>query len=320
LHSYLALIEPIVKFTSRNLFLTAGVVVSISIGLCIANYFTDEQDTALADKSATDTGLTELPHDAGARHMATDSWGLSPFASGALSTSTAQEVSNTKAKAAMLFGRNGREMDFEGLTAAQYIAKWSVTARTGNKEAAYKTYQAESVCANKDEPLAEYATEVERGQALREKKELANICEGVSLAQVQERMQFLTLAAQAGNTQAKIDFYMEGPSGQSANPADGADDPGLQQWKESAVKNLQEAAAHGEPFALALLAQNYYSGELTPSDLKMSLTYTVADEVARNVTLSPTQLRSRFGAQMSDADFQNALQSGEQIANECCRK
>lgn len=133
-------------------------------------------------------------------------------------------------------------------------------------------------------------------------------------------MHFLADAARAGNAKARIDFYMEGPYGRPINLAANRDDPTVQQWKEEAVTNLKAAAGTGEPFALALLSQAYYAGELVPRDAGMALAYTVAEATARNVDLSQTQLHRRFGAQMSDTDFQNAVQLGMQIALECCKK
>jgi hypothetical protein len=222
--------------------------------------------------------------------------------------------------AAAVYARSGRQVDLGGLTVQQYISKWNSLARAGDKDAAYNVYQATAVCASNDDPAPAYNSAAELGQFLDERKKLLALCEGVNAAQLQERMSFLAVAARAGKVEAQIDYFMEGPYGHDVNLAKSADDPVVQQWKTEAVTELKAAAAQGEPFALALLAQIYEAGELLPRDAKQSLAYKVAEADARNSVLSEEQLRRNIGAQMSDADFASALQTGKQIAAACCKK
>jgi len=219
-----------------------------------------------------------------------------------------------------VYARNGRQVDLDGLTAQEYIAKWNSLARSGDKDAAYNVYQAAAVCASNDEPAPAYNSAAELGRFLDERKKLLALCAGVNPAQLQERLSFLALAARAGKVEAQIDYFMEGPYGRDTDLAKSADDPVVQQWKTEAVAELKSAAGQGEPFALALLAQVYDAGELLPRDAKLALAYKVAEADARNSALSEDQLRRNAGAQMSDADFSGALQTGRQIASACCKK
>lgn len=242
----------------------------------------------------------------------------SPFGLGN-ATEPANYQQQDKADAAILYGRNGRRVDFEGMTALEYITKWSGQARAGDMAAAYRIYQAESVCANNDDPVADYDNAIEREQFLNERKTLKKLCEGVSPAQVQERLHFLALAARSGKVDAQIDFFMEGPYGRALDLSENRDDPLVQKWKDDALGGLKSAAAHGEPFAFGLLSMSYNSGELGPRDLKLSLAYKEAEAEVRNTPLSEAQMRRKFGAQMSDADFESALQLGKQIVLDCCK-
>ena len=285
-----------------------------SIGLCSAFFFSGNLDFVLAHR----TSEKERKPIVTESHFYSNQWGVSPFAIGEPLKTVPQMTDKNNSN--IIYGRNGRVVDFGGLTASEFISKWSALARTGNKEAAYQAYQAESVCANNDDPITKFESKADQDESQRDREELQKLCVGVTPAQVQERLYFLSMAAKSGNVKAQIDFYMEGPYGKSIDLVANRDDPIVQQWKDSAVLNLKAAAQQGEPFAMALLAQVYLAGELLPLDTKMSLTYTVADAVVRNVNLSEEQLRKRFGSQMSAEDFETALQAGKHIANECCKK
>lgn len=245
-------------------------------------------------------------------------WGASPFGRGAAEAGGASRLWFAGAPSAAVYGRNGRTIDFGGKDAAAYIAQWSSLARTGNADAAYKVYQAAGVCANNDEAAPEFITAAENQRFLHERVGLEQLCAGVTPAQVQERMTFLRMAAQAGNADAQIDFYMEGPNGRPLSLAENADDPAVATWKEDSLVYLKAASAQGQPFALALLSLVYDVGEVAPQDLKMSLAYAAADAAARNAPLSPALVRNRFSG-LSDAEFADALRLGAQIADSCCK-
>jgi len=243
---------------------------------------------------------------------------ISPFAPG--TANQGNGLAASPQPPAAVYARNGRQVDLGGLTVQEYISKWNSLARAGDKDAAYNVYQAAAVCASNDEPAPAYDSAAELAQFLDQRKKLLALCAGVNSAQLQERLSFLSLAARAGKVEAQIDYFMEGPYGRDTDLAKSADDPVVQQWKTEAVTELKSAAGQGEPFALALLAQVYGAGELLPRDARLSLAYKVAEADARNSALSEEQLRRNAGAQMSDADFASALQTGKQIAAACCKK
>jgi hypothetical protein len=244
--------------------------------------------------------------------------GVSPFGNGESTTTARAHHSMFDAPPSLLFARNGRIVDLHGLSAADYIAQWSTRARTGDMEAAYQVFQAADICAEASEPLPQMHADSDKQASLKERAELEQLCKNVTPAQVAERMNFLAAAARAGNHDAQIDFYMEGPNGRQ--PQAGDDDTATAQWKQQSLAYLQAAASGGDSFSLGLLANAYDAGLLTPPDAKMSLAYTVADMMARNVSATPSILRNRFGSQLSDADFNAGMQMGAQIAAQCCGK
>lgn len=293
--------------TTHRLYLLAAACA----GLGAAAYFAFSQTQAAPQKPSA---LQALPSVQRA-----SAYGASPFGRGAVLEIGRRRAAASGAPAEAIYGRNGRAVDFGGQNAAAYIAQWSSLARTGDSAAAYKVFQAADVCATLDEAAPDFLIAAEREQYLRERAALEKLCAGVTPAQVQERMRFLTQAARAGVVDAQIDFYMEGPDGRQGDLAGQADDPATVQWKEEALFYLKFASTKGEPFALALLSLVYDVGEVAPKDPRLSLAYAVADATARNVALTPG-LRDRYGAQMSDADFNSAVQLGAQIAEACCKR
>jgi hypothetical protein len=262
-----------------------------------------------APESAASPPPTKLAH--------ASAWGASPFGEGGVDAALPRpHRSMLDAPPPALFARNGRIVDLHGLSAAAYIAQWSTRARTGDVQAAYNVFQAADVCAAISEPLPEMQAGDDKQALLKERAELERVCKNVTPAQIAERMDFLAIAARAGNHDAQIDFYMEGPNGRQAQAGD--NDETTAQWKQQSLAYLQAAASGGNTFSLGLLANSYDAGLLTPPDAKLSLAYTVADMMARNVTATPSLLRNRFGSQLSDDDFNAGMQMGAQIAAQCC--
>ncbi len=218
-----------------------------------------------------------------------------------------------------IYGRNGRAINFAGNSAAQVIDAHIAAARSGDVKAAYAVYQAESACANSDEPVADYQDPAEREQFVLQRERLRKLCIGVSPAQVQERLAFLTLAARAGDPQARVDFYLEGPNGMPLDSVADHSDPGLIQWKEDAVGYLKSAAGQCDQFALGLLSTAYDAGQLVERAPKVALAYSVAATLAHGVTPTKDQLQSRFGDQMSAQELDDGLQMGMQIGRASCK-
>jgi hypothetical protein len=225
--------------------------------------------------------------------------------------------------AASVYGRNGRPLALNGASIAQYIAARAARARQGDLKAGYELYQALSLCARRDEPLPEFARPAERDAAVREQAALQRDCLSISPAQVQERLRWLSAAAQSGNPAAQIDFYMEGPfaatPGRPLDPEQAASDPAVAAWKAEALGHLRSAAAQCDSFAMGLLATLYDSGELSPPSPRQALAYAVANAAARKLALSDEQLRDRFGEAVSAGDLVAGREAGAKLAAESCR-
>lgn len=222
------------------------------------------------------------------------------------------------APAQVFYGRNGRPVDFGGKDAAAYIAERAARARTGDLKAAYEAYQAASGCAAADDPLPEFFSEDELKETRRERERMHRLCANVSPAQLQERMRFLGQLADAGQREAMIDFYMEGPGGKPVDLGARADDPEVQQWKQQAVAYLRQAGAQCDQFALGLLANAYDAGQIVARDPAASMTYAIASNAARHRPLTEQQLRERFGEELAPGAFDAALQAGSRLAAASC--
>jgi hypothetical protein len=218
----------------------------------------------------------------------------------------------------LVYGRHGRAIDFQGQSAAQYIGRRMAAARTGNIQAAYEVYLAESVCANNDTALAEYQDPLERERFLQERESAKNLCDGVTPAQLQERMVFLAQAARAGNADAQIDFYTEGPYGRQIEIAENDTDLIVKQWKIDAMHHLSAAAGRCDPFALGLLAAAYDAGVIAERAPKMVMVYNAAASAARNRALTREKLSEQYGDQMSAADFDDAVRMAGEISHAAC--
>jgi hypothetical protein len=222
------------------------------------------------------------------------------------------------APATVFYGRNGRPVDFGGKDAAAYIAERAARARTGDLKAAYEAYQAASGCAAAEDPLPDFFSEADRLAAQRARERMRKLCANVSPAQLQERMRFLGQLADAGNRDAQVDFYMEGPGGKPADLQARADDPEVRQWKQQAMVYLEQAGAGCDQFALGLLSNAYDAGQLVERDAGRSMAYAIASNAARRHPLSEQQLRQRFGEELAPADFNAAVQAGTQLSASSC--
>ncbi|WP_036169141.1 hypothetical protein [Massilia sp. 9096] len=221
------------------------------------------------------------------------------------------------APAVPIYGRNGRAIDFGGKDAAAYIDERAAAARTGDLHAAYQVYQAASACAAAEDPLPEFLDPQEGETAVRERAHVRALCARVSPAQLQERMRFLTRAADAGERAAQVDFFMEGPNGKPLAEAD-TSDPQVQQWQQQALAYLKGAGAQCDQFALGLLSNAYDAGQLGARDPALAMAYQIASNAARNKPLTEQQLRQRWGEELAPADFDSARAEGAQITGASC--
>ena len=219
-----------------------------------------------------------------------------------------------------LVGRGGRVVDLNGLDVAQYIAQREGAARLGNIKAAYEVYQAVALCANVDEPLPDTQETADRERLERSRARQRTLCANISPIQVQERMRYLKLAADAGNAEAQVDYFMEGPAGRPVDVTASADDPAVKQWKQDAMTYLKTAGAHCDSYALSLLSNAYDAGSIVERDPGLVAAYGVAAARARGIDRTPAQWKLQFGEDLSDADFDAALKLDVQPADGACRR
>ncbi len=215
-----------------------------------------------------------------------------------------------------LAGRSGRIVDLGGLDVAHYIALREGAARLGDLKAVYEVYQAVALCANIDQPLPDTQEPADRDQLAQTLARQRALCANISPAQVQERMRYLRQAADGGNAEAQIDYYMEGPAGAATSP----DDPAFKQWSQEAMAYLKAAGDRCNHFALSLLSTVYDAGNIVERDPGLVMAYGVAAARARGVDKTPEQWQRQFGEDLSDADADAALKLSTQLTGGACRR
>lgn len=217
-----------------------------------------------------------------------------------------------------LYGRNGRELDFEGLTAAQYIDKHATAARRGDAHAAYEVYRAESVCAVGNEAAPQFSLPEQHAKFLQGRQTLATLCAQVSPAQIQERLGFLSQAARSGLREAQIDFYIEGPYGRAVDNIN-SDDPILKVWREEALRHLQAASTQCDPYAMGLLANAWDAGDFGKRNAGLAAFFSAAEAQTRRVEFSVSQLSRRFGDELSPEQIESSQKAGQEMARDACK-
>lgn len=218
-----------------------------------------------------------------------------------------------------LVGHNGRVVDLGGLDVARYIAQREGAARLGDMKAVYEVYQAEALCANTDQPVPDTVDPADHARLERARERQRALCANISPTQVQERLHYLRLAADGGNAEAQIDYFMEGP-GQPVDAEAGADDPLLKQWKQDAMAYLKTAGTHCNAYALSLVSNAYDAGSIVERDPGLVMAYGVAAARARGVERTPEQWRQQFGDGLPDAQADAALKLGNQLADGACQR
>jgi TPR repeat protein len=228
------------------------------------------------------------------------------------------DVAAAPEEADLLYGRNGRYIHLGGLTVADYVKARMADARMGQAKAAYEVYAALSLCTAAEGAAAVTEREPLQADDLRERAQRQRVCAQVSPAQVQERLQFLAVAARRGVPQALMDYYTEGPYGRDVDPEQMQHDPLAQQWRTQALAYLQQAAAQCEPRAYRLLATQYETGELSAADARQALAYSVAEAQAMHKPVNASHLRRRYGGQLKPEELISAQQQGLNIAKVDC--
>ncbi|MGH8780229.1 hypothetical protein [Paraburkholderia sp.] len=216
-----------------------------------------------------------------------------------------------------LTGSSGRIVDLGGKTVAQYVARYEGAARLGDAAAAYKVYLAESLCAAGS--ARRDSTQGDRASSA-VPVDQAHLCAAVTPAEVQERLQFLALAARTGQAGAQVDFFLEGPDGTGEIPSaeTDPDSPDVKRWKDDALDHLKDAAGQCDPLAAGLLATNYSSGRFNAQDPSQAIAFDLLAAAAGNGKWSRARLQAQFGANMKTSVFEAAYADGLQAAREAC--
>ena len=275
-------------------------VIAAGLAACVTAYVWPARDTAVAP-------VATAPASAAVSTTAGNAW----FSAALLAPRPAATPEQEPARP--LVARNGRIVDLDGLDVAQYITQREGAARMGDIKAAYEVYQAEALCANLDAPLPDMQDAADLAQLTRTRARQRDACASISPAQVQERLHYLKMAADAGNADAQIDFAMEAPA--TLNP----DDPAYTQWKQDAVNYLKAAGAHCNAEALGLLSNAYDAGSLAERDPVRAMAYGVAAARAHHLDKTPAQWVQQFGEGLSEAEIDAALKQSGQLANEACQ-
>ena len=277
-------------------------MVAAGIAACVTAYVWPARDTAVAP------AVTTAPDTAAVSTTAGNAW----FSAALLAPRPAAMPEQEPARP--LVARNGRIVDLNGQDVAQYIAQREGAARMGDIKAAYEVYQAEALCANLDAPLPDTQDAADLEQLTRTRARQRASCANISPAQVQERLHYLKLAADAGNANAQIDYAMEAPA--ALNP----DDQAYAQWQQDAMHYLKTAGTHCNADALGLLSNAYDAGSLAERDPVQAMVYGIAAARARHIDKTPAQWVQQFGEGLSEADTDAALKQGMQMADGACRR
>jgi hypothetical protein len=276
-------------------------VIVAGLAACATAYVWPARDTAVAP-------ATTAPASTAVAATAGNAW----FSAALLAPRPAAMPEQEPARP--LVARNGRIVDLNGQDVAQYIAQRESAARMGDIKAAYEVYQAEALCANLDAPLPDMQDAADLEQLTRTRARQRASCANISPAQVQERLHYLKMAADAGNADAQVDYAMEAPA--TLNQ----DDPAYAQWQQDTMHYLKAAGAHCNAEALGLLSNAYDAGSLAERDPVQAMAYGIAAARARRIEKTPAQWVQQFGEGMSEADTNAALKQSAQLASEACSR
>jgi len=207
------------------------------------------------------------------------------------------------------FGTQGDMLDLEGLTVAQYVAKYRAKARTDPK-VAYNVYSAEHLCAdlNRIKIAATEAPQKTDADYQQMVQDATDACVGMTPALMDERHQYLLRAAQAGVKGAALSYIFEAPLGWHEG------EPVPNESKTNAIAFLQLAGSQGDANAWYYLSRGYLQGTWTEKDTEKALMYEVA-AVEINSPLQPGNTAvKRLSQGLSPDQITAAIQQGKALA------
>ena len=213
-----------------------------------------------------------------------------------------------------------------GQTVGQYVKSLYGPANNGDKQAAYEIYRAESICAlapKIQQNMKEMSPANDPGLFTSFQSsvdEIKSVCADFN-GNERERLNYLLIAVKGGVPKAAASFAFEPPEGIDNFHTDRIDlhDPRVTQWKNDAIGYLTQAAAQGDTGSMGLLSGFYANGQMTPQNLQMALTYTMALAEINNEHLDSPNITDLSGKLTPD-QARAAKVAANQLVNSCCAK
>lgn len=215
----------------------------------------------------------------------------------------------------------GNPVDLNGKTVGKYVAELSSSAQAGDIDSKFKIYRALTICARTAEQqgtlnsLPVGTTDANFISSLRLSVEFAkSVCTDVTQIQIsKDRLENVRQAADAGMVEAQLAFFFEGPNGQMHDFSVPEDDQNISDWKRVAIGYLVKAGNSGNQLALSALSKAYEDGEVVPKDLKIALTYAVADSNRRSLEPGSQTTVNSLARQLTPDEVRAAIAAGNAI-------
>lgn len=146
----------------------------------------------------------------------------------------------------------------------------------------------------------------------------ADGCVGLTERLKMSRLDYLAIAARAGVPGAAVDFFEEGPFGDTSALQSRADDPLVQAWKKQAVGQLTTQAAGGNFDSLMLLDIAYRrGGDVVEKNAVLALGYAYSlRKIYQDIGLYTDAYDDKHLRQMENGMTQDQIASATAAANE----
>lgn len=229
-------------------------------------------------------------------------------------TSAPSSPANRAIRIRQLSGKAFAVEDFGPIpsgTIDSVIAQLSPLALAGDATASYGIFLKLNECANVDRRAS-------RGAALGVPPVVAKACLNISPENEGSSSKWLSLAAEQGNIGARL-LYSADSESALGGPAELLRDPDrTKEYKQTAVRYLQEMADQGSADSLLQLGNAYHAGVLIDKDLVASRAYFEAVRLA-DPSIVPARQVSTLDKSLSAEQLSLALRKGNQIYESCCK-
>jgi len=212
------------------------------------------------------------------------------------------------------------------LTVGQYVKGLYGAANSGDKQAAFNIYRAETICAmgpRVQQNIKEMSLANDPGVFASYQStanDIQSICSDFNGSE-RERHEYLLIAVKGGVPKAATSFAFEPPEGVDNFHTERIDpnDPRVIQWKKDSIGYLTQAATQGDTGAIGMLSGFYANGQMTQQNLQLALTYTIALAKLRNEDLNSEDITELSGKLTPD-QVNTATAAANQLVNSCCTK